>query len=101
MKNKEVPQEEKDKFNRYIDSQDSSFDRTTGRITLPPKFLRNFKGKMETNVSFSESVFRGIDYVWPIISRMKWQFRFMPDKHAFFTGDDLVTWADLKRRTQL
>lgn len=97
MKNEEIPQEEKDKFDRYIDSQDSSFDRATGRITLPPKFLGNFKGEMETNESFPESIFRGIDCVSPIISRMKWQFRFTPDKHAFFAGDDPVTWTDLKR----
>jgi hypothetical protein len=93
---REIPVDEKEKLDRYIDSVNPEFDKSIGGLSLPQSYLEKFNDKVQKDESFPKSIFWAIDVLEPIILKMKWQLRITPPPYKFFTGDVPVIWSDLR-----
>jgi hypothetical protein len=92
----EIPVDEKEKLDRYINLVNPEFDKSTGGLSLPQSYLEKFNDKVQKDESFPKSIFWAIGVLEPIILKMKWQLRITPPQYKFFTGDVPVIWSDLR-----
>lgn len=87
---------QKKKFDQYFRSINSEFDESTGRFSVPQKFVEDFSNKTQKGESFPQSIFQAADLLEPIILNMKWQVRITPVLNKFFTGDCPVFYTNLR-----
>lgn len=98
---KDIPENQKEKIERHLYQLNPNFDKVAGRISISPEFSEDLRKEKETDKSFSEGIFRSVDIVAPFILKMKWQIGKTINPHSFFTGDDPVTWNNLRNPNAL
>lgn len=91
-----LPPNEKKKFEQYCRSKNPEFDESTGRFSVPTKYVEEFGDKTQKDESFPKSIFRAVDLLEPIILNMKWQIRITSALNKFFTGDEPVFYTNLR-----
>lgn len=91
-----LPTDQKTKFEQYFRSFNPEFDESTGRFSVPTKYIEDFSHKTQKDESFPKSIFRAADLLEPIIMNMKCQIRITPTLTKFFTGDCPVFYTNVK-----
>jgi hypothetical protein len=92
----QIPPNEKKKFDEHFRLVNPKFDESTGRFSVPTKYIEEFSDKTQKDESFPKSIFRAIDLLEPIVLNMKWQIRITPTLNNFFTGDFPVFYTNLR-----